>query len=408
MAKNGTPTRYGEPPVDRLLERLRKRGGLRSVLRSAGPELGRLFKSTDAILVVSDIAGRHGFLWRCSQDPHAESSVGYTELPAENIGQYLRGPTGDWFLWQSGVSDKSGRWQLRRPKHDYVLDADTDLVEHARFLVGSRPLLSLASIEIPPLGDWFGRFFVINASAEHDGDLLGELATLARALGPTMLLKHDQRQLRARTRAEERASLARELHDGVIQSLLCLRMRVHVLARDRAHEPLPELSALERELQQQVIALRELTENLRAPDLDPPQLVNLLRAAVEQFQGEAGIAATFSAHMDEVLIDSTTCREIIRLVQEALINVKRHSGATCARVRFEGDDQEWLIEIADDGRGFPFSGRLTLEDMDRTLQGPRVIKERVRTLGGDLIIESNQWHGARLEIRIPVTRDGFA
>jgi signal transduction histidine kinase len=59
------------------------------------------------------------------------------------------------------------------------------------------------------------------------------------------------------------------------------------------------------------------------------------------------------------------------------------------------------MQIEDDGKGFPFNGRLTLEEMERTFEGPRVIKERVRALGGELTVESTASQGSRLEIRIP-------
>jgi signal transduction histidine kinase len=65
-----------------------------------------------------------------------------------------------------------------------------------------------------------------------------------------------------------------------------------------------------------------------------------------------------------------------------------------------------MMEISDDGRGFPFEGRLTLDELQRTLQGPRVIMERVRALGGELTVESRS-SGARLEIRIPMAT-GYA
>jgi signal transduction histidine kinase len=64
------------------------------------------------------------------------------------------------------------------------------------------------------------------------------------------------------------------------------------------------------------------------------------------------------------------------------------------------------LEISDDGSGFPFDGRLTLDELERTLQGPRVIMERVRALGGELTIESGS-SGARLEIRFPLS-SGYA
>jgi signal transduction histidine kinase len=59
------------------------------------------------------------------------------------------------------------------------------------------------------------------------------------------------------------------------------------------------------------------------------------------------------------------------------------------------------MEIEDDGRGFPFSGRLSQSQLDNLGKGPLVIKERVRLIEGELTIESNPGHGSRLEITVP-------
>jgi signal transduction histidine kinase len=61
----------------------------------------------------------------------------------------------------------------------------------------------------------------------------------------------------------------------------------------------------------------------------------------------------------------------------------------------------WKLVIDDDGHGFPFAGRFTLTELDEYRRGPTVIKERVRAIGGDLVIESTPGHGSRLEITIP-------
>ncbi len=65
------------------------------------------------------------------------------------------------------------------------------------------------------------------------------------------------------------------------------------------------------------------------------------------------------------------------------------------------DDTSWSIRIDDDGRGFNFAGQYSQEQLDRERRGPVVIKERVRAIGGELRIDSDPGHGARLEVRWP-------
>ena len=62
---------------------------------------------------------------------------------------------------------------------------------------------------------------------------------------------------------------------------------------------------------------------------------------------------------------------------------------------------DWTLVIEDDGRGFPFAGRLSQTELDALGQGPLVIKERVRVIAGELAIESNPGQGSRLEISVP-------
>jgi two-component system nitrate/nitrite sensor histidine kinase NarX len=96
-----------------------------------------------------------------------------------------------------------------------------------------------------------------------------------------------------------------------------------------------------------------------------------------------------------------TCRELTRIVQEALVNVRKHSQAHQVVVRLFTDHNHWKLTIEDDGHGFDFSGRLSQAQLDEARKGPVVIKERVRLIDGELTIESNPGRGSRLEITVP-------
>jgi signal transduction histidine kinase len=96
-----------------------------------------------------------------------------------------------------------------------------------------------------------------------------------------------------------------------------------------------------------------------------------------------------------------TCREVARIVQEALANVLKHSGAENVLVRLGSRKGFWTLTIEDNGRGFEFGGRHDTAALEKSRRGPFVIKERVKAIGGELSIDSRPGQGARLEITFP-------
>jgi signal transduction histidine kinase len=83
------------------------------------------------------------------------------------------------------------------------------------------------------------------------------------------------------------------------------------------------------------------------------------------------------------------------------VNVRKHSGAGNVLVRVSATDGEWTFEIDDDGRGFEFVGRRSQAELDLERKGPVIIKERVRSIGGRLTVQSDSGRGARVEVRLP-------
>src|SRR5579859_1516301 len=135
--------------------------------------------------------------------------------------------------------------------------------------------------------------------------------------------------------------------------------------------------------------------------IGPKKLLEFLAYTVDKFRRDTGIAATFTSTLQQVQLPSRDSNEVARILQEALVNIRKHSGARHVLVNFDEVDGDWKMIVDDDGRGFDFSGRLTQNDMDAARRGPVVIKERVRSMGGELTVHSEPGRGARLEISIP-------
>ena len=207
----------------------------------------------------------------------------------------------------------------------------------------------------------------------------------------------------AKAIATERARLARELHDGVIQSLVGIEMQLEVIRREAAQGAASVVSDLERIqtlLREEVLSLRELMQEMRPVDVTPQDLLNHMAGMVERFTRESGISARFEADRREVALPSSICRELTMILREALVNVRKHSGAQHVLVRLILENRRWKLVIDEDGRGFAFTGRYSQAERDAARRGPIVIKERVRAIGGELTIDSAPGR-ARLEIAVP-------
>lgn len=254
------------------------------------------------------------------------------------------------------------------------------------------------------LGDeWRGRVILLDP-AEHltDEKNLRTLQGLVRQLAPALYSVYLLRRLRSRASAIERARIARELHDGVIQSLIGLEMEVDVLRRQGDGSQRPgDLERIQQVLRDEAVNVRMLVDQIRPPESPPGRIVDLLGAVVERFRRQTGVDTRFISDLEDVRLPARVCGELGRIVQEALVNVQRHSGARSVLVRFGIANGAWHLLIDDNGRGFDFTGRLAHADLDLRRIGPVVIRERVRALGGELTITSTPGRGAQLEIAIP-------
>jgi signal transduction histidine kinase len=257
-------------------------------------------------------------------------------------------------------------------------------------------------------GEWRGRVFLFNPSwrGEHQEELRF-LLNLVRQVGPAIYNVYLLHRLRRRAHAAERARVARELHDGAVQSLIAMEMQVDVVRRQaEAGKSIGgELGRIQGLLREEVLKLRELMQQMKVIDVDAQRLLGVLNDTVERFQRETGISARFVTDIEEIDMPQRVCREVLRIVQEGLVNVRKHSGARHALVRLGSSRDRWNLVVEDDGRGFPFSGRLSQEQMEEMGRGPMIIKERVRLLAGQLTVESNPGQGARLEVSVPRDSD---
>jgi signal transduction histidine kinase len=276
-------------------------------------------------------------------------------------------------------------------------------------LVKQRPFDSLTTVSFLMGKEWSGRIFLFDPALTADiEEELRFLQEFVRQVGPAVYNVYLLRRLRLRAGAVERARFARELHDGAVQSLIAVEMQVDVLRRQAPERPdivADELARIQSLLREEVLKLRELMQEMKSLDLDSRKLLGFLSDTVERFQRETGIAARFVTDLEDVEMPQQMCRELARIVQEGLVNVRKHSKAQHALVRLGAYDGKWQVVIEDDGKGFSFEGRLSQSELEEQRKAPVIIQERVRLLAGKLTIESNPGRGSRLEIDVPQTRE---
>jgi signal transduction histidine kinase len=267
---------------------------------------------------------------------------------------------------------------------------------------------AMVSVALVFGNEWSGRVFLFDSEMMgNPEEELRFLQEFAEQVGPAVYNVYLVRRLRERAGALERGRFARELHDGAIQSLIGVEMQLDVLRRQSGTQaPVvnAELGRIQQLLREEVLKLRELMQAMKSFEVDADRLVVFLSDTVERFRRETGIAAEFVSELERVDLAQKACRELARIVQESLVNVRKHSGAHHVLVRLAQRAGYLQLTVEDDGKGFSFAGRLSDAELETRGKGPGVIRERVRLLAGELAIESTPGHGARLEVRIPPAR----
>lgn len=382
--------------IAHILGLARSRAGLRETLLGILSSLARLAQSPHVFLIGRERSTNRMFRW--SVDAEHLTTLRVTELD-ETIapGTYqFDAPAHAWWV------------SVRDPNAAVMLDEDGRRVPSAPLtltpLVMLNPCATIACVAVAAEDDWDGRLFVLDAPLGRQREAaLRFLQRLAAEVTPAVHNGYLLHRLRSHAEARERTRLARDLHDGLTQSLISAQMRLEVLRRRAEHFDRPlaaELGDVRGLLQNEVHGLRERMRTMKASRLMPTQLLDHLSDSVERFQRDTGIAAKFWSDLqqDDIHLAPHACREIAQVVHEALSNIRKHSGANHAFVSFTGDGRRMKLAVEDDGHGFPFAGRLSAAELDAQHVGPGSIKDRVQGLGAQLFVESKPDGGARIEV----------
>jgi signal transduction histidine kinase len=197
----------------------------------------------------------------------------------------------------------------------------------------------------------------------------------------------------------ERRYVARELHDGVAQTTLQLGLQVGIclklLERGNLEMLAQELAALEARIQLASTQVREVIADMRPPQLEPDApLKEYMQAAINTHVERDGAWLEFQDNLtDQPPLSPAQKLTLTRIVQEALLNIRKHAQAKTARLSLAEDADNFYVIIADNGRGFD-PAEVEARSDDRGGAGLANLRARAEALGGTLTIArdaSGQW-----------------
>lgn len=249
-----------------------------------------------------------------------------------------------------------------------------------------------------------GWLFVVEPQVKRNYDP-ASLQEVANQLGPVLEKMFLLRRVRREAIEEERNRMARDFHDGPLQSFysfeLYLEVLQHWMERDQERAA-RELASLREAARRQGLELREFVQNMRPVEVEAGTLLTQIRALAEDFQKTSSFTIHVLADSHRIRARRRLCRELYQITRESLNNIRKHAEAAHAVITLEQDAETLTLTVDDDGRGFSFEGRYELEELDRLRLGPVSIKQRVRAIGAQLALESQPGHGAKLQVRIPL------
>ena len=248
-------------------------------------------------------------------------------------------------------------------------------------------------------------------------DLMRLVAYIVLAAGAIADQRTDLRALRSaytaldrmrvndteRAALEERARLAREIHDGLAQHLWFAKLKFERLAGTLSESDQALASEVSQALDAAIVEAREALVTMRASLTEDVPFGDMLTRSVDDFESRSGLRVEFS--MSTGIPSNLAPRvqvELLRIVSEALTNVRKHADATMARISAEVSEGELVITITDNGRGFAQE-----EAFDQGM-GLRGMRERARLIGGSLLVMSELSGGTTIEARAPLVTRGVA
>ncbi len=384
--------------IESLLSMIRVEKGLAESVRLVLSELAREFDCERAVLVICDEEIERLFVWKGEQD--RRHVIAPDVLALTRAGAYLAEDLSQNVYWNSLEGKGRGfGWHHETGTLVETLEVPPTAVRQE--LNAQRVM----TVTILSSGHPTGRMILVNARRPFARRDLRWFERIVRHLNVPLENVFLLRSLRARAVEAERSRISRDLHDGILQTLLSLNIQFGVLRRKLPQAPEQvggDLESLEKTVREEGDDLRQMVKDLRPLRVESADLREMMYSFAERCHDESGVVVDLFLEENDLRAPDRICREVFQIYRESLNNIKKHARASHVVVKLWQDDTKIFLVVDDNGQGFSFTGKFGSEELDRLRLGPISIKERTRTVGGVLTVESNPGHGARLTVEIPL------
>lgn len=249
-----------------------------------------------------------------------------------------------------------------------------------------------------------GRVFFVGIE-QATASIIPAVEVAAREVGNSLdhlCLAERSRELAVR---EDRLRVSRDLHDGVLQALTGIRLTLQTIADgEQVQSPTHgELLAIERALAIEQRELRLFIDELKpsaGATVDSGPLTQRIHDMCARLSVEWKAPIQVNISPTDVSLSRPREQDLRFMIHEAVVNALKHAHPSRVVVTIESDARELRVAVCDDGRGFPFRGRLDHDALIRRKAGPASLRERIVALEGRMAVESNPT-GSRVEFAIP-------
>ena len=279
-------------------------------------------------------------------------------------------------------------------------------IKDARFSGAGRGIKDALCVPLMTPDEVIGVLSVSNKKG--DGDFterdLDRLVQLSRPAARMIVLTLAQREADAESRAWERKKLAQEIHDGPMQELSSVILLMELYKRVRKDDVDQAEEELSRAKEQALDCLQELRHfayDLRLTDLEALSLLEELRRYTVEYQKRTGIAVNLVVDGFRREIPVGVKKNLYRIAQEALTNVRRHAKASEVEIRLHCTEDQLEMSVGDNGRGFNVHEALERAQSEKRF-GLLGMQERAYLMGGVLETESAPGEGTTLRVILPL------